>query len=105
VMTESHAIEPTLARIRGTLSKGKRVWLVGGIQFLPPNTRPPDLPPAPQSEFGWNSNPYAQVWGLQTAAFLQTHALRAQVVNVPVDDAVSRLENIPLLWVGGWRDN
>jgi hypothetical protein len=104
VMTAPHAIEPTQARIRETLSKGRRVWLVGGIQLLPANTRPPDLPPAPQSEFGWNSNPYAQVWSMQAGYFVQTHALRGRPVDLPVDGPINRLENIPLIWIEGWKD-
>ena len=70
VMTTPHGIEPTQARIREALSKGRRVWLVGGLQMLPANMLPPDLPPAPLSEFGWNSNAYVQVWSMQARLFL-----------------------------------
>ncbi len=72
--------------------------------MLPANMLPPDLPPAPLSEFGWNSNAYVQVWSMQAGFLVQTHALRGQRVSLPVDGPVNSLEDIPLVWIEGWRD-
>ncbi|MGD0899538.1 MAG: hypothetical protein ABR915_17035 [Thermoguttaceae bacterium] len=104
LMTQSHAMDATFGRIRQTLSAGKRLWVVGAIQFLPPNSLPPTLPPAPQSQYGWDNNAYTQVWSMQAGYFVQTHAIKAEVV-VPVEagQSVNSLENIPLTLIEGWH--
>ena len=45
-MTVPNAIIPTLKEIEKTLSAGNRLWLVGGVQFMPRHTAPPYLPTA-----------------------------------------------------------
>lgn len=103
LMMTPNAIEPTLQMIRKTLQAGNRLWIVGGIQFLPPNTAPPYLPPAPQSQFGWNNNAYTQAWVMQTGFFIQKNALSAQAIPISVGQPVSEMENLSLILIAGWR--
>ena len=101
LMMTADAITPTLSKVRRTLSSGNRVWCVGGLRFLPPNKVPWSLPPAPHSQFGWDSNAYIEEWSMQTGYFVQNHALRRRIL--PVDRSVNELENVPLMCVEGWR--
>ncbi len=50
-MTVPNAIIPTLKEIEKTLSAGNRLWLVGGVQFMPRHTRP--LPAASAALARW----------------------------------------------------
>ena len=102
-MLNPDVLDPTLESIQKTLASGHRVWLVGDVQFLPPNARPPKLEPPPHPKYGWNNNVYGQAWSMQVAYFLQTHADRADSVPVQVDQPISRIEDMPLWVVNGWR--
>ena len=104
LMTQPDALDATLEQIDKTLAAGKKLWVVGAIQFPPRDKVPPTLPPAPQSKHGWNNNTYVQAWSKQVAHDLHTHALRSELV-VPADagQAVSRLENFSLSVFEGWH--
>jgi hypothetical protein len=96
-------IDPIFAKITTTLKAGGKVWLVGGIRFLPQNQKPLTLPPAPNTPYGWRDWPYYEMWSQQVGYYLQTHALHAAEVKLPDEGRVSEYENCPLLVVDGWR--
>jgi hypothetical protein len=99
-----NAIEPTLREVRRTLKSGNRLWIVGSITLLPRNAVPPSIGPTPDPEYGSDFRVYIQIWALQVAHLIQTHALRLEVVPVSVDRApVNECEDVMLLRVEGWR--
>lgn len=77
----------------------------------------PRLPPAPGSEYRWNSNAYVQAWAIQVADYLRAHAANARPVPLLVQNharspgesggdsspVVSPLENEGLILFEGWR--
>ncbi|HEV7516881.1 MAG TPA: hypothetical protein VGR07_11325 [Thermoanaerobaculia bacterium] len=102
-MASPRPINDVLEGIGATLAAGHRVWVVGGIHLLPPGVRPRVLPPAPGSSWRWFDVPYNVAWSQQTGAFLQAHAARAGMVDVPVPGPVSDYERQKLLVFDGWR--
>jgi hypothetical protein len=105
IMTKPDSIRATLELVQATLSKGGRVWIVGGIELLPANTRPPEIIPAPHPKYGWDNNVYSQLWSLHLAYFIQQHARTMQVRVAPEKEGVCAmyLENRPLYVVDGWH--
>lgn len=104
LMTTPNAIAPTLKKMEETLAKGNRLWIVGDVQPSVPGTAPTNLPPAPQSPSGWNCQPYLGTWSMQVDHFIRTHAIHIDVVPLPIDQEVSKLENEPVTRVEGWRE-
>jgi hypothetical protein len=102
-MASDRPIDDVLSRLGATLAAGHRVWIVGGIHLLKPGRRPPSLPPAPRSPWGWFDVPYAVVWSQQTGAYLQAHATRVTPIDVPTPGPVSDYERLRLLVFEGWR--
>jgi hypothetical protein len=102
-MAAERPIDDVLESLGASLGAGHRVWVVGGLHFMKPGRRPPTLPPAPKSSWGWFDVPYAVVWSRQTGAFLQAHATRVGEVQLPVAGPVSDYERLRLLVFDGWR--
>ncbi len=102
-MASESPLEPLLAGMQRSLSSGKRVWVIGGLIYPADGQTVSALPPAPHGPAGWNSADYLYVWTLQVGQFLKMHALWGEQVDLPVDGAVSRFENEPLLLFEGWR--
>ncbi len=98
------AIRPITDKITETLRGGGHVWLVGGLSFPPANQIPFNLPPAPGSPYGWNNGAYYEMWSQNIGRFVQQHALQARVVEVPNAQKVADYENLPIVFVEGWRD-
>lgn len=104
VMAKPDSFGPTLDRVKFTLRQGGRLWIVGGIELLPPNVAPPELAPAPHPKFGWDNNAYSQIWSMHLAYFLQHHAASLKVPIEPEKDVCGMyLENRPLILVEGWH--
>lgn len=91
------------AQIQATLAGGHRIWLVGGLNFLQPDEQPLILPPAPNSAIGWQLGGYQLSWSTQAGEFLQTHALRGDVIPVPATQPVSDYESSKLMALSGWQ--
>lgn len=95
-------IQAVLDRVGQTLGSGKRVWIVGGLPEAEPDEKKvPDLPPAPESEWGWSDVPYIYVWGRQTEHFLALHSTRTEVLPASGSEAVSILEDAALSVASG----
>jgi hypothetical protein len=102
-MASPRPINDVLESVGATLAAGHRVWVVGGIHLLKPGARPRVLPPAPGSSWRWFDVPYEVAWSQQAGAFLQAHAARAGMVDVPVPGLVSDYERLKLVVFDGWR--
>jgi hypothetical protein len=97
-------LEPVLQRLGKTLGAGGRVWLVGDLPVAGPGeTLVPDLPPAPESQWGWADVPYTYVWGRQTENFLALHGGRKEIVPLGSGDQADEYEN-PRLTAFGTTD-
>ncbi len=103
LMATPNAIDATLQKVEHTLASGNRLWLVGSVEFLPRGREPPNLPPAPQSKFGWYCLPYLNVWRMQVCYFIQSHARRGDEIDVSVKGPVEGFEDVPLMVVEGWN--
>lgn len=100
IMATPNAITPVLAEIEKTLSAGNRVWIVGGVLLPSPDTKFPEVPPAPHPRFGWAISLYIDVWQLQLGHYIMHHA--ARVHRFPFAESAS-LEQVPLTLVEGWQ--
>ena len=94
------AVEQTLM---DTLQAGHRVWLVGGLPLSQKGNPVPRLPPAPQSQFGWDHDAYSYVWARHAGEVLQARAQKATRIDLPIQGPVNVFENLPLWAVEGWR--
>jgi hypothetical protein len=96
-------IKPVLDRIAQTLASGNRLWIVGELPAPEPGEKaPPDLPPAPESPYGWADMPYSYVWGRQTEHFIAVHGGHIEAVPIGSGDNVSIYEKSSLSVVKGW---
>ena len=96
-------IKPVLDQIARTLASGNRLWIVGELPAPESGeTAPPDLPPAPETQYGWADMPYSYVWGRQTEHFIAAHGGRTEVVPIGSGDGVSIYEKSSLAVVKGW---
>jgi hypothetical protein len=103
-MNQLEPMVPVLQEITNTLHSGHSVWVVGvwlagpggSTSAVRPN------PPSPGRPLGWFGT-YATYWNAQMTAVLLGHALREQVVEIPVDGPVSHLENLPLIRFSGYK--
>ncbi len=100
-MQQPAPLDPLLHKLQKTLDSGHRVWLVGGLHFLPPGETPADYPPAPHGKHGWQRDPYLTLWSQQTACFLQQHAQQIETVTLPEQGPVQVFENMPMMVIEG----
>lgn len=92
-MMEPDPIGPMLEKIRLTLHQGHRVWLVRQHPLWPADQPPRQLPPAPQSPFGWDSEAYNEAWLSQLDVFLREQAASISRVDPPLSGAVIDYED------------
>jgi len=97
-------IKPVLDRVSATLASGHRIWIVGDLpKPQPGETEAPDLPPAPNSPYGWFDAPYSIVWGLQLNQLLIASARDIEPVPLPKSNCVSSYEDLSLAVAASWR--
>lgn len=102
-MSTPNVLRQTLEEIRATLSSEHRVWFPGGLAIEASGTAPADLPAAPNSPLGWDSNAYVARWSAQVGHFIHTHS-RWQFDPMKLPCPVSPLEDMPLVWAEGWKE-
>ncbi|MEY2491716.1 MAG: hypothetical protein QOH24_667 [Verrucomicrobiota bacterium] len=102
-MSEPEPLADVEEEVRKTLVSGHRVWLAGGALIPPDGRIPVNLKPAPDPEFGWNTDAYTTAWSQQIGTFFQAHSLSAAVVLAP-ENQVNSYENIPLWVAEGWKE-
>ena len=95
-MTTAHPIAPVLRRMAEVLHAGHTVWLIGGLNYVPPGRQPLSIPP------GSAGNYYA-AWSEQASFFVQTHSRTLAPLPIACDQPVVRYEDLPLTAIRGWR--
>jgi hypothetical protein len=88
---------PVLREITSTLRGSNSVWIVGRMAAVPSK---PLSPPAPQTQ-EWL--PYLNYWNAQVMVLLQDDALREGVLEIPMNEPVSFLENLSVLRFSGYK--
>ncbi|HEY4758195.1 MAG TPA: hypothetical protein VIH43_06530 [Chthoniobacterales bacterium] len=96
-----HAI---FQEIEKTLQTGHKVFLVGSLAVQLPPTKPDPLPPAPESVYGWELQPYMANWQIQIGYFLEHHALHGDPISIDLNQPVYDLEKVQIFAVSGYHD-
>ncbi len=96
-------LAPIFAQIQETLQGGHTVWLVGGVNFVPPNQSPLWAPPAGEHPDAKSVAPIYRAWSEQTAFVLQQRAATFERVPVPLAQPVIHYENVALSAFRGWK--
>ncbi|MGO9110268.1 MAG: hypothetical protein ACLP9L_13670 [Thermoguttaceae bacterium] len=96
-MAESEPITPILEKTAATLRSGRRLWLVGQVDFPRAGEPPVAIPPAPNSTYGWNEGVYSYVWSRQVGAVILQNATDGEIIPVPTPGPVNPFENAPLV--------
>ena len=94
-------IAPVIDRITSTLQSGNRVWLVGHMAFTQEPL--PEILPAPNNPWGWDTGPYSYYWGVQVTQFLSAHSRRVAVMMAPSTNCVNLFENLPVVVMSEWK--
>jgi hypothetical protein len=102
-MVSPAPLAPVYDAIGRTLQSGHRVWLVGGLSFVPPGQVPVQLPPPQGAMERWRSTPYQIGWSAEAGYFVQTHAAGWWGVEIPLDQPIDPHEKVDLVVVEGWR--
>ena len=95
-MNEPDPMLPVLREIISTLQNSHNVWLVGNMSALRP-----DPPPSAQPVKWFGT--YFNYWNAQVSSVLVSHALREQVLEMPVAGPVCCLENLALIRFAGYK--
>jgi len=98
-MMSAQPIAPVLRRMAEVLHAGHTVWLIGGLNYVPPGRQPFSIPPGSAD----NYYAYYAAWSEQASFFVQTHSKTLAPLPVPCDQPVVRYEDVPLTAIRGWR--
>jgi len=102
-LSAEQPIRDLLDRMSQVLVTGNKVWIVGKLPVAAEGeTGPPDLPPAPSSQYRWADGPYLYAWGRQVESFIALHSGRREDVAISVPAGVNKLENAPVTGVWAW---
>lgn len=103
-MARPDAVQDVLTRIELALRSGHKVFLVGSVRNAPPAMQPVPLPPAPQTNSGWELSPYLRNWQDQIGYFVEQHGLSGEAVPVDVAQPVYPIDEVGVFAISGWRD-
>jgi hypothetical protein len=96
-------MNPVLQRMEETLRSGHTIWLIGRLGFVSQGKEPQIIPPGYDGPNGWVGGNFYAAWAEQAGFLVQSHALHFKRLRVPLDQPVSRYENLPLSAIHGWR--
>jgi hypothetical protein len=104
-LNQRDPMAPVLRESTNALRNGNSVWIVRHVTALDPKglPLPPPLPPGLPTR--WWLQPYLGYWSAQVTMPLLDHALQEQVLEIPVNGPVSRLENLSVLRFSGYKSN
>jgi hypothetical protein len=91
-----------LARAEKVLRDGHKIFLVGKLGPAPPE-QPQSFPPAPQTEFGWQMEPYLAQWKSELTFWIEHHAVHGNDLSIQDAQPINPLERLGLFEVSGWR--
>jgi hypothetical protein len=91
-----------VARAETVLRTGHKVFLVGKLGPPLPE-QPESFPPAPQTEFGWQMEPYLGQWKAELTYWIEHHALHGNNLSIQVGQELNPLEELGAFEVSGWR--
>jgi hypothetical protein len=95
---------PLLQRMEETLRRGHTIWLIGTLNFVPPEKEPQVVAPGYDGPNGWVGGNFYAAWAEQAGLLVQNHAVYFKRVRVPLAQPVVRYENLPLSAISGWRE-
>jgi len=98
----SDPIPDLVSRAENVLRGGHAVFLVGKLG-PPPSEPPQSFPPAPQTEFGWQMEPYLAQWKSELTFWIEHHAVHGNDLSIQDAQPVNQLERLGLFEVSGWR--
>ena len=101
-MTQPDPVPELVSRAENVLRAGHKIFLVGKLGPAP-GTEPEPLPPAPQSEFGWQMEAYTAQWKSELTYWIEHHALHGTDLRVDQTEPVNPLEHLGLFEIFGWR--
>ena len=102
-MTHTDPMQKIVSDIESALKSGHRVFLVGKLHSSP-TLQPDPLPPAPQSEYGWQMTPYFNNWKSELSFYIEHHAVHGSDLPVEAGPIVNLAETLGLFEVSGWRE-
>jgi hypothetical protein len=91
---QNEPIRPVLEKVRETLNKQHRVWVVSLLGVAEPVGVLPELVPAPNGQYGWNEQTHTGAWCLRVVAYVQGLSLQSEVVQTKVQGPVNPFENL-----------
>ena len=101
-LAQPDPVPEIVSRLETVLRNGHKVFLVGKLG-PPPAEQPEPLPPAPQSEFGWELEPYLAQWKSELTYWIEHHALHG--TELPIEQTrVNPFEQLGLFEVSGLRE-
>jgi hypothetical protein len=104
-MASREQIDRELSEISRLLQTGGRVWIVGSLGDLYEPGMPLELPPAPESPFGWNEGVYETVWEGRLIEVLKNYGTSLKMYRPGDDQPVNRFENPHVYEVDGARES
>lgn len=102
-MMSPDPMAPVLQKMDETLRSGHTIWLIGGLNFVPPGKVPLVIPQGYDGPNGWVGGNFYETWATQAGFIVQSHARHFERVRVPMAQLVSHYEDLPLSAISGWR--
>jgi hypothetical protein len=103
-LAQPDPVPEIVSRLETVLGSGHKVFLVGKLG-PPLSEQPEPLPPAPQSEFGWQMEPYVQHWKAELTYWIEHHAVHGNELPVGNSETVNPLEYLGLFEISGRRED
>jgi hypothetical protein len=102
-MVKPDPVPELISRARSLLQAGHKIFLVGKLGPAPA-TQPESLPPAPQSQSGWQMEAYTNQWKSELTYWLEHHALHGTNLPLDIKEFVNPLEQLGLFEISGLRE-
>jgi hypothetical protein len=98
-MNQPDPMAPVLREITNTLRSGNNVWVVRNVAAMDLKQLPP---PPDQSTTRW-LQPYLVYWSAQVTVQLLNHSMQEQILEIPVNEPISHLENLCVLRFSAYK--